>query len=149
MDDLRELPEDDSLTDQIVDKTPWWFLSAFCHAILFALSALVIVIAGSEKEIPLFAFAPPTRIPPPFVLDPPKEFNPTEMPVPTKTNFEDEIFKHNAEEAENEEFAESDLKSDPGDPRFNSLTDLDDNDIVDGVDLALFAADYGDSCPQN
>ena len=48
--------EPETLTDVIVSKTPWWFISVFVHAVLFAVSALIIVIAKPVEGATLSSF---------------------------------------------------------------------------------------------
>lgn len=48
-----------SLSEEVVEKTPWWFISMFLHAILFVLAALAIVIHRAPGEPDVIVVAPP------------------------------------------------------------------------------------------
>src|SRR3972149_116109 len=94
--------EPETLTDAIVQKTPWWFISVFLHAVLFALSALITVIAFDKPDEEVVVVAQPRKPPPEPEIEKPKDLQQAEKFLDIEKQDEDPIFKR-AEEADHNE----------------------------------------------
>lgn len=109
---LPEGPQEpETMTDLIVHHTPWWFISAFIHAIGFALMALAISVDTSKKEEEVVVVAPPRTPPPEPEIEKPKDLEQQEkfLDIPQKA---DEVVFKRAEVSEvNESDDQEDFKS--------------------------------------
>jgi hypothetical protein len=107
--------EPDSLSDRIVSKTPWWFVSVFLHAIAFIVAALVIVIARPPGDLEVVSVNPaPWR---PLMepdITPPKDLQPSRADVPVQNSDSDPIFKRPEEAERAETDNDSDLRTERG-----------------------------------
>lgn len=94
--------EPETLTDQIIQKTPWWFLSIFGHGLAFLLIAFIVVVAGPNKDEEVVVVAAPRKPPPEPEIEKPKDLQHAEKFLDIDKQVEDPIFKR-AEEADHNE----------------------------------------------
>lgn len=115
----EELPEGpqepETLTDVIVQKTPWWFISVFVHAVLFAISALIVVIAEPKNDEEVVVVAAPRKPPPEPEIEKPKDLQHAEKFLDIEKQVEDPIFKRAEESDHNESEDNEEYQSMKGD----------------------------------
>ena len=88
-----------SMTDNLVERTPWWFVSVFIHAVIFAVAALIVAIAGAPEppEIIVVTWREPL---PSCTFDPPEDrfelpeiFEPTEKEIESMDRYRDTVME--------------------------------------------------------